>query len=182
MSFGKLCLSRSWSISSQSSNLLLLLLFSLSHIQLLVTPWTIASLASLSFTISLSLLKFMPIESVMPTNHLVLCHPLLLLPSILPSIRVCSNESAIRIRWSKYRRFSFSISPFSECSGLISFRIDWFDLLAIQGTLKILLQHHSLKASILLTQTYSQNSLIILLISTRSLVMSSLLFLTLIIS
>ena len=155
---------------------------SLSRVWLFVTPWIAACPVSLSSTISWNLLKLVSIESVMPSNHLVLCHPLLLLPSILPSIRVFSDESAIRIRWSKYRRFSFSISPFSECSELISFRIDWFDLLAVQGTLKILLQHHSLKASILLIQTYSQNSLIILLISTRSLVMSSLLFLTLIIS
>ena len=101
------------------------------------------------FTISQSLLKLMSIESVMPSNHLILCHPLLLLPSVFPSIRVFSNVSALRIRWPKYWRFSFSISPSNEYSGLISFRIDWFDLLAVQDTLKSLLQHHSSKASIL---------------------------------
>ena len=105
--------------------------------------------ASLSFTISQSLLKLMSIESVMPSNHLILCHPLLLLPSMFPSIRVFSNESALRIRWPKYWSFSFSISPSDEYSGLISFRMDWLDLLAVQGTLKSLLQHHSSKASIL---------------------------------
>ena len=106
---------------------------------------------SLSFTISWSLLKLMFIESVMLSNHLIVCHPLLLLPSIFPSIRVSSNESAVRIRWPKYWSFSFSfnISPSNEYSGLISFKMDWLDLLAVQGTLKILLQHHSLKASIL---------------------------------
>ena len=111
-------------------------------------PWTAAHQASLSFTISQSVLKFMSIESVMPCNHLVLC-PLLLLPPIPPSIRVFSSESALHIRWPKYWSFSFSISSSSEYSGLISFRIDWFDLLAVQGTLKSLLQHHSSKASIL---------------------------------
>ena len=105
--------------------------------------------ASLSFTISRSLLKLMSIESVMPSNHLILCHPLPLLPSIFPSIRVFSNELALCIRWPKYWGFSFSISLPNEYSGLISFRIDWFDLFAVQGTLKSLLQHHSLKASIL---------------------------------
>ena len=110
-------------------------------------PWTAAHQSSLSFTISQSLLKFMPIESVMPSNHLILCYPLLLLPSVFPSIRVFSNESALFIRWPKY--WSFSISPLNEYPGLISFRIDWFDLLAVQGTLKSLLQHHSSKASIL---------------------------------
>ena len=105
--------------------------------------------ASLSFTISQSLLKLISIESVMPSNHLLLCHPLLLLPSTSPSIRVFSNELAPRIRWPKYWSFSFSISPSNEYSGLISFRIDWLDLLGVQGTLKSLLQRHSLKASIL---------------------------------
>ena len=105
--------------------------------------------ASLSFTISQSLLKLMSIESVMPSNHLILCHPLLLLPSMFPSIRVFSNESALHIRWPKYWSFSFSISPSDEYSGLISFRMDWLDLLAVQGTLKSLLQHHGSKASIL---------------------------------
>ena len=105
--------------------------------------------ASLSFTISQSLFKLMSIESAMPSNHLILCHPLLLLTSIFPVILVFSNESALRIRWPKYWGFSFSIRPTNEYSGLISFRTDWFDLLAVQGTLKSLLQHHSLKASIL---------------------------------
>ena len=105
--------------------------------------------ASLSFTISQTLLKLMSIESVMPSNHLILCHPLLLPPSIFPSIRVFSNEPVLHNRWSKYWSFRFSISPSSEYSGLISFRMDWLDLLAVQGTLKSLLQHHSLKASFL---------------------------------
>ena len=122
---------------------------SLSYVQLFVTPWTAAHQASLSFTISQSLLKFMSIESVMPSNHLVLCHPLLLLSSIFPSLRVFSNESTLHIRWPKYWSISFSISSSNEYSGLISFRIDWFDLLAVHGTLKSLLQHHSLKAPIL---------------------------------
>ena len=119
-----------------------------SRVQPFVTPWTVACQASLSFTISWSLLKFMSIESMMPSSHLILCHPLLL-PSIFPSIRVFSNESALRIRWPKYWCLSFSISPFNKYSGLISFRIDWLDLLAVQGTLKSLLQDHSSKASIL---------------------------------
>ena len=114
-----------------------------------VTPWTAARQAFLSFTISQSLLELMSIESVMPSNHLILCRPLLLLPSIFPSIRVFSNESALHIRWPKYWSFSFSVSPSNEHSGLVSFRMDWFDLLAIQGTLKSVLQHHSLKAAIL---------------------------------
>ena len=121
----------------------------LSHVQLFVTPWTAARQASLSITNSWSLLKLMSIESVMPSSHLILCHPLLLLPPIPPSIRVFSNESALRMRWPKYWSFSFSISPSNEYSGLISFSIDWLDLLAVQGTLKSLLQHHSSKASIL---------------------------------
>ena len=119
---------------------------SLSHVWLFATPWTTACQASLSFAVSWSLLKLMSIESVMPSNHLVLCHPLLLLPSIFPSIRVFS---VLRIRWPKYWSFSFSISPFNEYSGLIFFRMDWLDLLAVQGILKSLLQHHSSKASIL---------------------------------
>ena len=118
----------------------------LSHVQLFVTPLTAAHQASLSFTISRSLFKFMSIESVMPSKHLVLCHPLLLLPSIFPSIRFFS---VLHIRWPKYWSFSFSIRPSNEYSGLISFRMDWVDLLAVQGTLKSLLQHHSSKASIL---------------------------------
>ena len=115
---------------------------------LFVTPWTAAPQASLSFTISRSLLKLLPIGSMMPSNHLVLCCPLLLLPSIFSSIRVFSNELALPIRWPKYWSFSFSISPSSEYSWLISFRIDWFDHFAIQGILKSLLQYHSSKASV----------------------------------
>ena len=115
----------------------------------LCNPWTAACQASLYFTISQSLLKLMSIELMMSSNHLILCRPLFFLPSIFPSIRVFSSESAHHIKWPKYRSFSFSISPFNEYSGLISFRIDWFDLLAVQGTLKSLLQHHSTKASIL---------------------------------
>ena len=122
---------------------------SLSCVRLFVTPWTAAHQASLSITNSRSLLKLMSIESVMPSNRLILCHPLLLLPSIFPSIRVFSNESAFHIRWPKYWSFSFSISPSNEYSGLISFRMDWLDLLAVQGTYKHLLQHHGLKASTL---------------------------------
>jgi len=120
----------------------------LSSVWLFATPWTAACQASLSITNSQSLLKLMSIESVMPSNHLILCHPLLL-PSIFPSIRIFSNESLLPIRWPKYWSFNCSISPSNEYSGLISFRIDWFDLLAVQGTLKSLLQHHSSKASIL---------------------------------
>ena len=114
-----------------------------------MTPWTVARQASLPITSSWSLLKFMSIESVMPSSHLILCCPLLLLPSIFPSIRVFFSESALHIRWPKYWSFSFSISPSNEYSELISFRTDCFDLLAVQGTLKSLLQHHSSKASIL---------------------------------
>ena len=118
----------------------------LSRVSLFVTPWTTARQASLSITNSQSLLKLMSIESVMPSNYLILCHPLLLPPSIFSSIRVLSNESALRISWQKYWSFSFSVSPSSEYSGLISFRMDWLDLLAVQGTLKSLLQHHSSKS------------------------------------
>ena len=132
--------SRGQSISSAQS---------LSCVQLFVTPQTAACQASLSITNSRSLSKLMFIESVMPSNHLILCHSLLLLPSIIPRIRVFSNESVFRIRWPKYWSFSFSISPSNEYSGLISLRIDWLDLHAVQGTLKSLLQHHSSKASIL---------------------------------
>ena len=114
-----------------------------------MTPWTEACQASLSITSSWSLLKLMSIESVMPSNHLILCHPFALSPSIFPSIRVFSNESALRIRWPKYWSFSFNISLSNEHSGLISFRMDWFDLLAVQVALKSLLQHHSSKSSIL---------------------------------
>ena len=120
---------------------------SLSHVQLFVTPWTAACQTSLSFTISQSLLQLMSTESVMPSNHLIFYHPLLLLPSIFPSIRVFSNKSSLTIRWPKYESFIISLS--NECSGLISFMIDWFDLLAVQGTLKGLVQHPSSKTSIL---------------------------------
>ena len=121
----------------------------LSHVRLFATPWTAARQASLSITNSWSSLKLMSIEWVMPSSHLILCHPLFLLPSIFPSIRVFSNESALLIRWPKYWSFSFNISPSNEHPRLISFRMDWLDLLAVQGTLKSLLQHHSSKASIL---------------------------------
>ena len=124
----------------------------LSHVQLFAIPQIVACQASLSLTISRSLPKLMSIESVMPSYHLILCHPLLLPPSIFPSIRVFSSESALHIRWPKY--WSFSFSPSNEYSGLISFRMDWFDLLAIQGTLKTLLQHHSSKASVLQHSTF----------------------------
>ena len=121
----------------------------LSPVLLFVTPWTAACQASLAIANFQSLLKLMSIESVMSSNHLILCHPLLLLPSIFPGIRVFSNESVLHIRWPKYWSLSFSISPSNKYSGLISFRMDWLDLLAVQGTLKSLLQHHSSKASIL---------------------------------
>ena len=121
----------------------------LSRVRLFETPWTAARQASLSITNSQSSLKLTSIESVMPSSHLILWRPLLLLPSIFPSIRGFCNKSALRIRWPKYWSFSFNISPSNEYSGLISFRIGWFDLLAVQGTLKSLLQHHSSKASIL---------------------------------
>ena len=122
---------------------------SLSHVQLFATPWTAAHQASLSITNSQSLLKLMSIESMMPSNHLIFCHPLLLLPSIFPRIRVFSNQLVLLIRWPKYWSFSMSINPSNEYLGFISFRMDWLDLLAVQGTLKGLLQHHSSKASIL---------------------------------
>ena len=117
---------------------------------LFVTPWTAVRQAFLSITNSQSLLKLMSTESVMPSNHLILCHPLLLPPSVFPSVRVFSNESVLHIRWPKYWSFSYSISPSNEYSGFISYRMDWLDLLAVQGTLKSLLQHHSSKASVLL--------------------------------
>ena len=120
-----------------------------SRVRLFAPPWTAAHQASLSITNSWSLPKLMPIESVMPSNHLILCHPLLLLPSIFPSIRVFSSESVLRVRWPKYWSFSFSISPSNEHPALSSFRMDWLDLLTVQRTLKSLLQHHSSKASIL---------------------------------
>ena len=121
---------------------------SFSRVRPFATPWTSEHQASLSITNSWSLLKLMPIELVIPSNHLILCRPLLLLPSVLPSIRVFSNESVLHIKWPKYWSFSFNISPCNEHLGLISFRMNWLDLLAVQGTLKSLLQHHSSKASI----------------------------------
>ena len=123
---------------------------SLSRVQLFATPWIIARQASLSITISQSSFKLRSIKSVMPSIHLILCHPLFLLPPIPPSIRVFSNESTLCMRWPKYWSFSFNISPSNEHPGLISFRMDWLDLLAVQGTLKSLLQHHTSKASIFL--------------------------------
>ena len=125
---------------------------SLSRVQLFVTPWTAACQASLSITNFQRLLKLMSIESVIPSNQLILCRPLHLLPSIFPSIRVFSNESALHIRWPKYWSFSFNISPSNEHPGLISFRMDWLDYLAVQGTLKTLLQHHSSKHQFFSTQ------------------------------
>ena len=122
---------------------------SFSHVWLFATPGTAACQALQSVTNSWSLLKLMSIKTLMPSNHLILCHPLLLLPSIFPSIRIFSNESVLHIRWPKYWSFNLSISPCNEYSALISFRIDWFDLLVVQGTFKSLLQHHSLKLSVL---------------------------------
>ena len=136
-----------WALGTDSAQFVVVVQ-SLSHVQLFATPSTAAGQASLSFTISLSLLKLMSIELVMPSNHLILCHLLLLLPSIFPSIRVFSNELAACNMWPKYWSFSFSISPSNEYSGLFSFRIGLFDLLAVQGTLKSLLQHHNLKTSV----------------------------------
>ena len=127
----------------------ILLVQLLSHVLLFATPWTAAFQASLSFTISQRLLKLMSMELTIPSKHLILCFPLLLLPSVFSRIRVFSNKSALHIRWPKYWSFSFSIGSSNEYSGLISFRMDWFDLLAVQGTLKSLLQLHSSKASIL---------------------------------
>ena len=151
--------------SEQVFSCLLIILISLtqsiqsfSSVQLFVTPRNAAHQASLSITNSQSPFKPMSIESVMPSNHLVLCHPFLPLPSILPSIRDFSNESALRIRWPKYWSFSFSISPSNEHPGLISFRMDWLDLLAVQGTLKSLLQHHSSKHQFLDAQLSSQSN------------------------
>ena len=122
---------------------------SLSHVQLLATQWTAACRASMSITNSWNLLKLMSLTSVRPSSRLILCHPLLLLPLISPSIRVLSRESVLHIRWPKYWSFSFGMNPSNEYSGMISYRIDWLDLLVVQGTLKSLLQHHSSKASIL---------------------------------
>ena len=131
---------------------------SLSHVQLFGTPWIAAPQASLSITKSWSSLKLMSIESVMPSRHLILCRPLLLLPAVPPSIRVFSNESTLHMRWSKYWSFSFSISPSKEHPGLTSFRMDWLDLLAVQGTLKSLLQHHSSKHQFFSAQLSSQSN------------------------
>ena len=128
---------------------------SLSHVQLFVTPWTVARQTFLSITNSQNLLKLMSIELMMPSNHHILCRPLLLLPSIFSSVRVFSNESVLHIRWSKYWSFSFSISPSTKYSGLISFRIDWFSLFTVQGALKSLLQNHNSKASILQCSGFS---------------------------
>ena len=141
---------RTWHIHNQFSSFQ-----SLSCVWLFMTPWTIARQASLSITNSRSLPKPMSIELVMPSSHLILCRPLLLLPPIPPSIRDFSNESILRMRWPKYWSFSFSIIPSKEISGLISFRMDWLDLLAVQGTLKSLLQHHSSKASIFQRSAFS---------------------------
>ena len=136
-------------VDEQLGQILLSVQFSHSrHVQLFATAWTAARQASLSITNSQSLLKLMSIELVMPSNHLILCHPLLFIPSIFPSIRVLSKESVLHIRGPNYWSFSFSISPSNEYSGMISFRMDWLDLLAVQGILKSLLQHHSSKASI----------------------------------
>ena len=151
---------RSWRISSGKLMSIQLILFqfssvhSLSRVRLFVTPWTAARQSSLSITNSQSLPKLMSIVLIMPSSHLILCHPLLLLPSIFPSSRVFSNELALRIRWPKYWSFSFNISPSNEHPGLIPFRMDWLDLLVVQGTLKSLLQHHSSKASILLCSAF----------------------------
>ena len=131
----------------------------LSHVQLFLTPWTAACHDSLSLTNAWSLLKLISIELVMlPSHHLILCRPLLLLPSIFPSFRVFSNESVVRIRWPKYLSLHFSISPSNESSGLISFRMDWLDLLAVQRTLKSLLQHHNSQASVRWCSTFFANS------------------------
>ena len=146
--FWSVTLSAVWFTASIQWACIVAVVQSLNHVHLFVTPWT-ADQASLSFIISQSLLRLMPIESVMPSNHLVLCHPLLPLLSICPSVWVFSNESAFHINWPKFWSFNFSISPSNEYSGLISFRIDWFDLLAVQGTLKSLLQNHNSKASAL---------------------------------
>ena len=141
-----------------------------SHAQLLVTPWTAACQASMSYTVFQSLLKLKCIESMMPSNHLTRCCPLLLMPSIFPSIRVFSNESVLCIRWPKYWSFSFSIHPSNGCSEVIFFRIGWFDLLAVQGTLKSFLQHHNLKASILWCSAFFMVQLSHLYMTTRKII------------
>ena len=143
-----------WGSSWVSTHLLLLSLFSHRVVSDSATPWTAACQAPLSSTISQSLLKFISIESVILSNHLILCHPLLLLPSVFPSIRVFSNELVLHIGWPEYWSFNFGISPSNEYSGLISFRIEWFNLFAVQGTLKSLLQHYNAKASVLLHSVF----------------------------
>ena len=153
-------------MSTHSSSVQFSSVQSISHVQHFATPWTAAHQASLSITNSWSLLKLIFIESVIPSNNLMHCCPPLLLPSIFPSIRLFSNESDVLIRWSKYWSFSFNISPSNEHSGVISFRVDWLNLLEVQGTLKSLLQHHSSKASILLCSAFFiVNSLLLLLLS-----------------
>ena len=152
-----LCVSLFLSLSARTTSLnvvIVVVIQSLSHAQLFMIPWAAAGQASLSITNSQSLLKLMSTESVMPKNHLIFCHPLLLMPLLFPCIRVFSNESVLCIRRPKYWSFSFSLSPSNEYSGLMSFSIDWFDLLAVQGTLKSFLQHHSLKASIFQCSTF----------------------------
>ena len=139
---------KTWSFARTQISINIRSVQSLSHVWLFATPWISARQASLSITNSRSLLKLMSVKSVTPSNHLILCHPLLLLPLIPPSISIFSNESTLCIRWPKYWSFSFSISPSNEHPGLISFTMDWLDLLTVQGTLKSLLQHHSSKASI----------------------------------
>ena len=150
--FQKKCFLHTSQVDRQKSQLTTVQL--LSCVRLFVTAWTAARQASLSITNSRRLLKLMSIELVMPSNHLILCHPLLLLPSIFPRIRVFSNELVLRIGWPKYWSFNFSISPSNDYSGLISFRMDWLDPLAVQGTLRSLLQHHSSKAPILRHSTF----------------------------
>ena len=147
-----LCVSLFLSLSARTTSLnvvIVVVIQSLSHAQLFMIPWAAAGQASLSITNSQSLLKLMSTESVMPKNHLIFCHPLLLMPLLFPCIRVFSNESVLCIRRPKYWSFSFSLSPSNEYSGLMSFSIDWFNLLTVQGILKSLLQHHNSKASVL---------------------------------
>ena len=146
---GKIIILTRWSFVGAFTSLLFNMLSQFSCVRLFATPWIATSQASLSITNSLSSLRLTSIESVMSSSHLILCRPLFLLPSIPPSIRVFSNESTLHMRWPKYWNFSFSIIPSKEIPGLISFRMDWLDLLAVQGTLKSLLQHHSSEASIL---------------------------------
>ena len=143
--YSNIALSVLWTREFSFASFVIVVVQSLSRVQFFATPWSAAHQPSLSFTISWSLLRLMSIESLMPSNHLILCHPFVLLPSIFPSIRVFSSESALCIRWTKFWSFSFSTSPSHKYSVLISFKIDWFDLFAVQGILKILLQHHSSK-------------------------------------